>query len=204
MGLGFENEGGAGGNRNFTPRLKWDAKAGDMIRIDRYENASGDWENDETEVALPMKAVMDLGNIEVGWLSFAGSAPDFQMVKVGEKMPAKPTDDHKQAFRLRLYSDDLGLRELSSTAKTVVNAMSSLHDKYEAESKANAGKMALVEIVGTTPIKINTPQGELRFKIPDWNIVGWVSPPDAFGLAPEPGAVAQPTSSATADDDDLF
>jgi len=202
MGLGFENEGGAGGGNSFTPLLKWDANKGVMRRTDRYQDASGDWRKDETEVALPMKAVMDLGNIEVGWASFAGGAPDFQMVKVGEKLPAKPTDEHKQAFRLRLYSDDLGLRELASNAKTVRNAMSSLHDKYEAESRANAGKMALVEIFGMTTIKIK--KSDKRVYIPDLRIVGWVSPPDAFGLAPEPGAAAQPTSSATADDDDLF
>jgi len=105
-------------------------------------------------------------------------------------MPAKPSDDHKMGFRVRLYNDELGLRELSSAAKTVVRALDELHDQYVAEAPANEGKVPVVEIKGGKKIKVNTPGGELSFKVPDWSIVSWTDRPqqmdgDSGGSAPE-------------------
>lgn len=192
MALGIvdngSNGGGSGGG-NFPPIVKWDAKAGDFIARNREQTASGEWENDDVDVPMPVKLIADLEHLEVGWVAYVPT-PSFVMTKVGGAMPAKPTEDHKMGFRVHLYNDELGLRELSSAAKTVVRALDELHDQYVAEAPANEGKLPVVEIKGGKKIKVNTPGGELSFKVPDWSIVGWTDRPkqmdgDSEGNAPE-------------------
>ena len=39
------------------------------------------------------------------------------------------------------------------------------------------GKVPVVTISGTETIKINSPQGELRFKVPEWSITEWIDRP---------------------------
>jgi len=60
----------------------------------------------------------------------------------------------------------------------------------------------VVEIEGTEPVKINTPQGELRFKVPSWKIVAWVDRPDEMSGAPAPAADVPVDMPAS--EDDLF
>ena len=200
MGLGFSTESRSSGD--IIPIVKWDAKAGDMIRVDREQDASGAWIKNEEEITFPCKFVADFDAIEVGWLSFDTGAPDFQMVRIGEEMPERPSVGHKNAFRLRIYSKSLGLREFSHSAKTVLRKMDELHNQFEAERGANADKSPVVEIEGTEPVKINTPQGELRFKVPNWKIVAWVDKPDEMSGAPAP-AIDVPVDTP-ASEDDLF
>ena len=208
MALGFNLQTGGGGD--ILPIVKWDAKAGDLIKQDRYQAADGTWQKDEQELGLPIQIGMDLANIEVGWLSFAAGAPDFQMVKAGEPLPAQPSPDHKQAFRVRIGSSDLGLREFSHSAKTVLRAMDTLYNQFEAEAPANPGKLPVVTIAGTETIKINSPQGELRFKVPEWSITQWIDRPammDGGAAAPSepaPAAVSQPPAAAEPTGANLF
>jgi hypothetical protein len=198
MALGFNTTTASSGD--ILPIVKWDAKAGDFIQQDRTQGADGVWVKDEKELALPISFAMDLGEIEVGWLSFASGAPDFQMVKASDgQMPAKPSEDHKQAFRVRIASRELGLREFSHSAKTVLRAMDDLHNQYEAQASANPGKVPVVTVHAAETIKINSPQGELRFKVPQWSITEWIDRPAMFDgdAAPQEPAPMQATPMAT-------
>jgi len=179
--------------------IKFDAKAGEFLVENRSPNGDGTWSRDYDELKLPIKLVMDLGDIDVGWLSFASGAPDFQMVKVGDKVPAQPSPEHKQAFRVKVFNKSLGLREFSHSAKTVMRAMDDLHNQFEAERGANMGKMPVVEIPECTTVRVQTPQGELRFKAPAWKIVSWIDAPDVFTAKKEVAAAAP-----AAEEDDLF
>jgi len=179
--------------------IKFDAKAGEFLVENRSPNGDGTWSRDYDELKLPIKLVMDLGDIDVGWLSFASGAPDFQMVKVGDKVPAQPSPEHKQAFRVRVFNKSLGLREFSHSAKTVMRAMDDLHNQFEAERGANMGKIPVVEIPECTTVRVQTPQGELRFKAPAWKIVSWIDAPDVFTAKKEVAAAAP-----AAEEDDLF
>lgn len=179
--------------------IKFDAKAGEFLVENRSPNGDGTWSRDYNELKLPIKLVMDLGDIDVGWLSFASGAPDFQMVKVGDKVPAQPSPEHKQAFRVRVFNKSLGLREFSHSAKTVMRAMDDLHNQFEAERGANMGKMPVIEIPECTTVRVQTPQGELRFKAPAWKIVSWIDAPDVFTAKKEVAAEAP-----AAEEDDLF
>ena len=192
LGLSMESTGGG----DILPIIKFDAKSGDFIQQDR-ENINGQWEKKETELSLPIKIAFDFENLQVGWLSFASGAPDFDMVKIGEAMPAKPSNEHKQAFRLKIYKPELGVREFSHSAKTVLKTMDVLHNQYEAEKGHNEGKMPIVHITGLTTVKINSPQGELRFKAPEWSISEWIDRPSAMdGAVPSAAPIAAATTPA--------
>jgi len=192
LGLSMESTGGG----DILPIIKFDAKSGDFIQQDR-ENINGTWEKKETELSLPIKIAFDFENLQVGWLSFASGAPDFAMVKIGEAMPAKPSDEHKQAFRLKIYKPELGIREFSHSAKTVLKTMDVLHNQYEAEKGHNAGKIPVVHITGLTTVKVNSPNGELRFKAPEWSISEWIDRPSAMdGAVPSAAPIAAATTPA--------
>lgn len=188
MALGIQTETKSRGD--ILPIVKWDAKSGDFICIDREPQSDGTWEKRESEIPLPLRAVFDLDNVEVGWLSFASGQPDFVMAKANEPMPAKPSAEHKTCVRFRLFTKEYGLREFSHTSKNVIRAIDALHDTFTNDKAAHAGKMPVVEISGAETTKVNTPQGELRFKIPKWSITGWTAPPPAFSAKPEAAAPA--------------
>ena len=207
MALGLMSETG-GGNGDILPIIKFDAKAGDFIKVDRAQNASGEWEKNQSEMALPIQIVMDFDNIETGWLSFDSGAPDFRMVKIGEAMPAKPSENFKQAFRVRIYNKDLGLREFSSQSKLVIKEMDGLHNQFEAERGNNAGKVPVVTVSGTKTVTVNTPQGEGRFKVPEWSVTSWIDRPagmDGAETATPVEAPSAPVQSAPVESgSDLF
>lgn len=191
MALGFNTEGRSGGD--ILPIVKFDAKSGDFIARNRVQGGDGMWENVEEELGVPWKAIFDFDNIEVGWLSFSSGAPDFHMVKYGERLPAQPSPDHKQAFRIRIYSKALGLREFSHSSKTMLRAIDALHNQFLADKAANPGKVPVVEVAGLETVKVNSPQGELRFKAPKWSITSWVAKPEAMdGSAPAAAPAAAP------------
>jgi len=200
MALGFPTDAASGGD--ILPIVKYDAKAGDFIRQDRMQDASGAWVKDEHEIPQPFKFAMDMDALEVGWLSFESGRPDFRMVKVGQPMIPRPEGEFKNAFRVRVASKELGLREFSHSAKTVIGAMDKLHNQYEAEKTNHPGKLPVVEVTGTSVVKIQTPQGELRFKSPEWIISGWIDRPEIMSgnTAAEPVAPAPAPEVQSADD----
>jgi hypothetical protein len=198
MALGFTETSSSGGG-DFLPIMKFSAKDGSFVRQDRQQGADGHWEKSETEMDLPFKVVMDMDAIEVGFIAFTTTGPDFRFVKVGEPMPIKPSDEHKEGFRIRMYNKEIGLREMSSSSKIVRNQMNDLHDAYLAGKADNPGKVPVIEITGSDRIQIETKaQGTQTFRSPKWSIAGWVDRPaglDKAEAAPEPAAVAAPIAA---------
>ena len=85
------------------------------------------------------------------------------MVKLGQPMPPRPEGvgtngkaTHKQGFRLQVaMPKDLGggVRELSSTAGCVIEAVDKLHDTFKEAPEAQAGKLPVVHISRVLPVK---------------------------------------------------
>lgn len=204
MALGFSTEASSSGSK-FLPVVKFDAKAGEFIAVNRTPGESvGTWDKEEVEISLPTKVVIDMNELEVGWISFV---PTYScvMVKAGEKLPPQPSADHKHSVRLKLFFKEHGLRELTPTSKTVLRAVDQLHDQYLAGAEKNAGKMPVVTIHGTETKKIATPQGELRFKIPKWEITGWTDAPAGMKGEEAPKPVkAKPAPQVSPDDLEEF
>lgn len=182
MALGLTTEGGGG---DFAEIIKIDARAGRVFRVDRTQSNSGEWSTDNVEITNDFTAIWDMENIEVGWALFAaGIAPQFSLVKLGAPMPAKPSDQHKQAFRLNLKlgkSCGGDVRELASQAKAVISAVDKLHTEYTEGLKANAGKLPIVRMIGSVPIT-STGKGQTSVNYaPVFEIVSWAPRPEGLG-----------------------
>lgn len=167
--------GGTGGDR--TPILKFSAKDGSFVAADRIQ-VDGQWQTQERELDVPIKVVMDMAELEMGWIAFK-PAPDFLMVKAGQPRPEKPSDEHKWGFRVKLANKDIGLRELSSSSKNVYQRMVPVFQAWEAGKAENAGKVPIVEISGTDRVVQQLNDGSSQtWRVPTWSITGWTDRPE--------------------------
>ncbi len=182
MSLGL-NTGSADGD--YADLIKFDARAGRMFRCDRAQAAGGAWETDNVEITDGFQAIFEMNAIEVGWgLFVAGAAPSFVLTPLGQPIPARPSDQHKQIFRLRVKlgkSCGGDVREFASQAKAVISAVDALHSAYEAEVAANPGKLPVVVLNGSTPV-VSSGKGQTSTNYsPNLSIVAWAPIPPEFG-----------------------
>lgn len=202
-GLGLPQTGGDGANR--TPIIKYDARAGRIFRVDR-SNESGSWETEQVEITNGFQAIMDLENIETGWLSFpAGGAPDIKTVKIGTPMPERPSDKHKSGFRILMKlgkSSGGDVREMAANAQVSIKGMDALYDAYLAGAAENPGKLPVVVLEKTTGITTSgkdasgKPQSSTNYQ-PVWSISKWVDrPAELVGGQPANEPKAEPVSQA--------
>jgi hypothetical protein len=192
--------GGDGGD--FLDIVKYDARAGRMFRMD-YDGE----QKQQVDITKTFKAVFDFENIEVGFILFAaGQAPDFQMVKFGQSLPAKPSPNHKQGVRfcIKLAKECGGdIREISGTSGAFLRGINKLHDEYTAQLSANAGKLPVVTLADTLPITSGSGAKSSTNYEPVFSIVGWAPRPtdmDVLISRAEPAAAAPdlpPSTGAT-------
>jgi hypothetical protein len=197
MALGFTKS--SGGGEDFLPSFRFNAVSGDAEIVGNVKSADGvTWEKQVKEITFPAKFIFDFANLEVGWMHFAATGPSFSMAKIGQPFPAKPSADHKQGFRVKMYSKTHGLSLFSNSSKTIAEVMDVLHDAYLKDEKAHAGKVPVIEIKGTKKVSVKTKEGAKNYKQPEWSIVSWVARPEEMDVkAKEAEAVAE----AVADDE---
>jgi len=200
LGFNFAEGSGGGDSGNIIPIVKYDARAGRIARRDYVNN-----ENVTVDISRSFKAVVDLENIEVGFINFnTGTAPDFCVVKHGDKMPAPPTGDHKPGVRflLKLGKDCGGdIREFASTAKACLRGVDELHTAYLAGAAANPGKLPVVVLTDTIPVTTGEGTKKSTNYIPKFEITGWAPRPADLVHVPKaryaaPAAAAPAASNA--------
>lgn len=186
------------GNGQYTPIVKFDARSGRMKRLDRGTDGT-----EEIDITRSFKAVADMENIDVGWAKFtAGQAPSWSMVRWedGVKFPARPDDDHKRAFRIKMkLAKECGgdVRELGGSAKALLEGFNQLHDAYLAEADAiKSGKLPVIILADTRAVVTETPKGKNTNYAPVFEIVGWVSRPADLAAAEPPKEEAKTRAAA--------
>jgi hypothetical protein len=144
-----------------------------------------------------MTAVFDMPGLQTGWFKFsAGVAPEKVMDPSFSASAPNPGQDFKRGFQIDLYSEKnlLGLREFSSTAGIVIEAMNALYDAWTAASETAAGQLPVVRCVGVTPV--GNKHGT-NYQ-PKFEIIGWTDRPAALGegstAAPVPVAPVAPAA----------
>jgi len=204
MGLGLNVSSGGG---DFMPIIKYDARAGRIHKIDRVQGA----DPISTEITNNFTAVFDLANIEVGWALFRdGMAPDWHMVRVGQPKPARPSPEHKAAFRVnvKLTKQNGGdVREFGSAARCVIVSIDVLHDAYAASDESKRGMLPVVAMVGTEQIKSGGGAKSSTNYQPKFEIKSWVErPADMVQVAPtvQANPAKQPSQTSITDDDVEF
>ena len=196
MALGL-NTGTSGAD--FIPHVRYDARAGRLFRADRAQDSDG-WKTTMVDISQPPpQFIMDIGQIEIGWISYTGGTPDLRMAPISAGLAPQPSKEHRQGFRVRLYAPKLlgGLREFASNAKAVIAAMDVLHSAYEAAPERNQGLVPVVCLANTTPITTKTPQGSTTNYAPVFRIEKWVPRPAEMDAVAAPAA-AQPAAAAPA------
>jgi len=170
MGLMQSNTGGEGGG--FKVYCKYNAKAG------RWYTKEDKQDGQEFEVTN-LTAVFDLQNVRTGWFLFAaGTAPAKTFDPSLTQAATKPGDGFKRGFEVDIFSEKNlgGVREFSSTAGVVIDAINPLYDAYTAAPEAAQGKLPVVKCAGVTPV---TNKHGTNYQ-PKLEIVSWVDRPSAL------------------------
>lgn len=188
--FGFSTETGGG---DFMPVCKYDARAGRIFRVDRISGIDG-FSNAPVDITAEFKAIFDFENVEVGWIHFvAGSAPSFALGRMGDALPPRPSELHKNGVRfiIKLAKNCGGekpIREMASTAKAFLNGIEAVYRAYELDRAANAGKLPVIALEKTLAVKTGSGQTASTNYQPVFKIVSW---------APRGDLVAAPRSDVT-------
>jgi len=189
--FGFSTEPSNGGG-DFLPIVQYDARAGRVFRRDRVDTGQG-FENEQVDITPIFKAICDFENIEVGWIIFTpGNAPDFNLVPYGTQLPDRPSPNHKNGLRFMLKlskecGGDKPIREIAGTSKAFLSGVEAVFVKYLAEKDKNPGKLPVLTLEKTTPVKTGTGERSSTNYHPTFKISGW---------APRGDLVFEPKSSA--------
>lgn len=199
--FGFSTEPSAGGD--FMPIIKYDARAGRLFRMDRADTGNG-FATDAVDITASFKAIVDFENVEVGWIDFpAGAAPNFALVPMGNQLPDRPSPRHKNGVRfvLKLAKDCGGakpIREIAGTSKAFLSGVEAVFNVYQAEKGANAGKLPVIVLEKTTPIKSGSGEKQSTNYQPTFRISGWAPRGDLVfqSKGAAPAAQAQSTTQS--------
>jgi len=185
--MGFMSVPSSGGD--FKVFVAYNAKAGRWY-------TKNDGKDEPMFEVTDMTAVFDMPNLETGWFKFSsGVAPEKVIdLSLAEAAP-NPGADFKRGFQIDLYSEKnlMGLREFSSTAGIVIEAMNNLYDLWMAAPENVAGKLPVVRCSGVLPI---SNKHGTNYQ-PTFEIVGWTDRPAALagsGASPPPAAAPTPAT----------
>ncbi|WP_354130309.1 MULTISPECIES: hypothetical protein [unclassified Bradyrhizobium] len=175
--------------------MKYDARSGRIFRMDRAEK-NGSFENEAVDITLSFKAIAGFDNMEAGWILFAaGAAPGFTLVRLplDKEFPARPSDKHKHGVRLmiKLAKDcggDKPIREMAGTSKAFLSGVEAVYTQYLAEKDDHPGKLPVIVLEKTTPVRSGTGDRASTNYQPTFKIVGWAARGDLGGVAPPDGS----------------
>jgi hypothetical protein len=196
--FGFSTETAEGGD--FLPIIKYDARAGRWFRVDRVETPNG-FVGETADITAIFKVIADFENVEVGWINFvAGSAPDFRLVPIGQRLPNRPSDVHKNGIRfmVKLSTECAAgqppVREVAGTSKAFLSGVEAIYNEYLAERSKNPGKLPVIVMEKSTPVKTGTGERQSTNYHPTFKIVAWVARGDLEFVAKADSAVASPAT----------
>jgi hypothetical protein len=182
---------------DFLPILKFDARAGTFIRVDREPGPDGQFVSTPVVLAYDkVKFAVDFENAETGWLWLGFGPPSMALVsleKVTKKeiaLPPKPTPDHKNGIRLVVKlspgnaAGKPAIRELASSAKAFMRGVAPVYRQYLDERDAHPGMLPVLMQNGPAAIE-KSGQGKMTSTNyrPVLKISGWVERGD---LKPQP------------------
>ena len=185
--LGFPVGTTAGGE--FTAICKYDARAGRIFRVDRSNTGNG-YVSENVDITANFKAVVDLDNVQSGWLFFPpGGAPSFALVPLAAleartiEKPAQPTANHKQGVRFRMKlskacaGDADQIREMAGTSNAFLNGMQTLYRQYKAEKAKYPGQLPVISLASAMPVASGSGARSSTNYQPTWRIDGWAPRP---------------------------
>lgn len=177
---GFGLNIGKGGD--FLPSIRINGKDGHV------ERSTWDGTNRGTEIVEDFVCLMDWATLQVGWIKFDDKGPNKRLVAIGDPLPDRPSEEHKQGIQLVvMLPDGLGPHEICTTAIGVVSAFEAVYEQSIAAPEWQAGKVPVVRI--TEFVKEKTKHGTRS--VPVFHILDWKDRPkelEAHRAEPRPRA----------------
>ena len=152
--LGFPIGNGSGGGE-FTPIVKYDARAGRIFRVDRVQSQDG-FDSVPVDITATFKAIFDLDNIQTGWMLFTpGAAPAFVLVPLSDvetgkaAYPAQPGDKYKSGVRFMMKLNkscggDSQIREIAGQSSAFLTSIAALYEEWKAVKAKHPGQLPVV------------------------------------------------------------
>src|SRR5690554_5250705 len=188
MMMGFGLNIGKGGD--FLPSIRINGKDGGI------ERSTWDGTNRGLEVIDDLVALFDFATLKVGWVEFTDRGPDKRLVAIGDPLPDRPSEKHKQGVQLVvLLPGGLGCHEICTTAIGVVAALETVYEGTIAAPEWAQEKVPVVRL--TEFIREKTKHGNRA--VPVFEILDWKDRPkelDEHRAAPKPRA-AMPAANTT-------
>jgi hypothetical protein len=167
----------------FLPSIRINGKDGGV------ERSTWDGTNRGLEVIDDFVALFDFATLKVGWIEFSDKGPDKRLVALGDPLPDRPSEKHKQGVELVVQlPGSLGCHELCSTAIGVVAALEAVYDAALAAPEWSRGEVPVVRL--TEFIREKTRHGNRA--VPVFQIIGWKERPkelEEYRASPRPRAV---------------
>ena len=159
---GFGLNIGKGGD--FLPSIRINGKDGGV------ERSTWDGTNKGAEIIDDLVALFDFATLKVGWIDFTDKGPDRRMVAIGDPLPDRPSEKHKQGIEIVVQlPGNLGCHELCSTATGVVAALETIYDAALAAPEWSRGQVPVVRL--TEFIREKTRHGNRA--VPVFQIIAW-------------------------------
>jgi hypothetical protein len=175
----MEMLGRSGGSGDFTGVVKFDSRSGKILRVDRVQGPNG-WESELEEITSSFKAAFDLENTMVGPMQFvAGTKPVFNLVKIGQPVPA-PVGDQRSGIQVKVLLDKScggDLREIASSAGAFLRGFGELYEEYAKYKAANPGKLPVVTVKKFLPVTTGAGSRKSTNWQPQFSIDAWVPRP---------------------------
>lgn len=188
---GFGLNIGKGGD--FLPSIRINGKDGGV------ERSTWDGTNRGLEVIDDFVALFDFATLQVGWIEFSDKGPDKRLVAIGDPLPERPSEKHKQGIQLVVQlPDNLGCHELSSTAIGVVAALEGIYNTTIAAPEWDNGRGQVPVVRLAEFIREKTRHGARA--VPVFQIIAWkerTSELEEHRASPRPRA-AMPASTTSA------
>jgi hypothetical protein len=177
--FGFSTAPSAGGD--FLPIIKYDARAGQFKLVERVQTATGFESNEEIMDRIKLRMVVDLYNLETGWIDFTSGAPQFNLVLArdlydpdrnpdGIPFPpaAVPQGGWKTGIRFmiklpktvwidedppRSVQVDKTVREMATSAKAFMSGIEAIYEQFLAETPAHRGSVPVLKLHGVPAVQ---------------------------------------------------
>jgi hypothetical protein len=175
-------------------------------QLDQWQTSSADG---STRVVTPRQLAIDVERMQLGWLEL-GAGTRTWTPWPGNKKIASPGGEAKVGVAVDVLSPsafgDRVLREICSNAVATTRFVEAVYNQTEAEH--GKGLVPLVEITGSTPVKIG--KGATRDIV--WKLIKMMprpaemsgapaAAPAAPAPAPTPPPAPRPAPAATSDDE---
>ena len=167
-----------------------------MVRDNEWQMSSA--AGMETFDMSSAPVVVDIENIQLGWLKLEGGRDWLPWPKNDPQQVTKPSDAHNQGFSVMFYStklfEDEPVRELSASGAGIRQFVMDLYEEAEKAKEFGSGKVPAIKIGEAPRVKM----GKNSTRVPQFEIVKWINRPDELvGDVPPPAKDASPVSPAS-------